>query len=78
MAGTLRGRIVSLLIFTIASICDLNAQTVTGTVIDERTEQPMAGVNVLVQNTDSGTITDEDGSFSIRIDYESSTLVFLL
>lgn len=40
------------------------AQTVTGTVVDE-TDFGLPGVNIIVDGTTSGTITDIDGSYSI-------------
>lgn len=42
----------------------LVSQNVTGNLLDE-TGQPLIGANVIVQGTDTGTITDIDGNFSI-------------
>ena len=39
--------------------------TITGTVIDSATLQPIPGVNVLVEGTRLGTITGDDGAFTI-------------
>lgn len=39
--------------------------TVTGTVTDADTGEPLIGVNILVQGTVLGTITDVDGNFSL-------------
>ncbi len=47
---------------------------ITGTVTDEGNE-PLIGVNILNQNTASGTITDFDGNFEIHAD-RGDTLVF--
>ena len=43
------------------------AQTgsVTGTVIDEDTDEPLVGANVVLENTTVGTITDIDGNFTL-------------
>lgn len=41
------------------------AATITGTVTDAATGQPMAGVNIIVRGTTDGTTTDADGKFSI-------------
>ena len=38
---------------------------VSGTVIDAGDNTPLIGVNVLLQGTDSGTVTDLDGNFRI-------------
>ncbi|MBL3658701.1 SusC/RagA family TonB-linked outer membrane protein [Fulvivirga sediminis] len=40
--------------------------TITGTVMDEETAQPIPGVNVLIKGTSKGTVTDIDGSFTLE------------
>jgi TonB-linked SusC/RagA family outer membrane protein len=40
-------------------------QTYQGLIIDESSGEPLIGVSVMLKTTDSGTITDLDGSFSI-------------
>ena len=55
----------------------LHAQTtVSGNVKDATTGDPLAGVNILIKGTVSGTITDVDGNFSLRIRTVPATLVF--
>ncbi len=51
------------------AICGIaNAQTtVTGTVTDADSGEPLIGVNILVKGTVLGTITDVDGNFSLTI-----------
>ena len=49
--------------------------TVTGTVVDESNE-PIIGAGVLVKNTVTGTLTDLDGNYSIRLDNPNVVLVF--
>ncbi|MEI9947092.1 MAG: TonB-dependent receptor [Chitinophagaceae bacterium] len=44
----------------------LFAQTVTGKVTDAKTNEPVVGASVLVQSTSVGTVTDVNGSFSIK------------
>jgi TonB-linked SusC/RagA family outer membrane protein len=39
--------------------------TITGQVVDSATRQPIAGVNVVVEGTRLGTITGDDGTFTI-------------
>ena len=41
--------------------------TVSGTVTDATTSEPLIGANVLVQETSSGTITDFDGNYSLDL-----------
>jgi len=50
--------------------------TVSGTVIDAGDESPLPGVNVRVQNTQIGTLTDPDGQFTIDLPEDQRTLVF--
>jgi len=50
--------------------------TVNGTVTDQVTGDPLIGVNVTVQGTDQGTITDVDGRYALEVPGEESTLVF--
>ncbi|WP_281616227.1 SusC/RagA family TonB-linked outer membrane protein [Flammeovirga sp. SubArs3] len=56
-------------------VCNAMAQerTVTGTISDGA--EPLPGVTVVVKGTNSGTITDLDGKYSISVS-EGSTLVF--
>lgn len=51
--------------------------TVSGTVLSEK-DEPMPGVNVVLKGTTVGTVTDQDGRYTIRIadNQASSVLVF--
>ena len=53
------------------------AQTVslTGTVKDADTEEPVIGASVLVKNTTTGTITDLDGVFSLTVPLGATCVV---
>ncbi len=51
-------------------------QRVTGTVRDAQTNEPLIGVNVSVQGTTVGTLTDVAGSYSIVLPASAKTLVF--
>ena len=48
---------------------------VTGKVTDASTQEPLVSVNVLIQGTTTGTLTDLTGSFTLTAD-QGSTLVF--
>ncbi len=52
-------------ILCIGAFSSLNAQTVSGTLVGAEGE-PLIGVNVLVKDTNRGTITDIDGNYSIQ------------
>ena len=49
--------------------------TVTGTVTDTETGDPLIGVNVVVKGTSRGTVTDFNGDYSIEAN-EGETLIF--
>ncbi|RMG80777.1 MAG: TonB-dependent receptor [Bacteroidetes bacterium] len=53
------------------------AQTlVSGTVTDAEDQLPLIGVTITVKGTTSGTATDLDGKYSIRVPDEKAVLVF--
>ena len=51
-------------------------KTISGTVTDSDSGEPLPGVNVLAQNTTIGTITDIDGNYTISVPDDTETLVF--
>ncbi|HET6569647.1 MAG TPA: SusC/RagA family TonB-linked outer membrane protein, partial [Rhodothermales bacterium] len=51
-------------------------QTVTGTVTDAGTSDPMPGVSVVVKGTTTGTITDFDGNYSLSVPSDAAILVY--
>ncbi len=48
---------------------------VTGKVTDN-TGEPMIGVNILIEGTDIGTVTDLDGTFTLDVPDNATTLIF--
>ncbi|KAA3638056.1 MAG: SusC/RagA family TonB-linked outer membrane protein [Bacteroidetes bacterium] len=51
-------------------------RTITGTVIEADTGEPLFGVNVLAKETLNGTVTDFDGKYEVTVSDEVTTLVF--
>lgn len=51
-------------------------RTITGTVTDEATGDPLPGVAVLVKGTTIGTTTGGEGTYSINVPADRNTLVF--
>ncbi|NJK98820.1 MAG: TonB-dependent receptor plug domain-containing protein [Bacteroidales bacterium] len=49
---------------------------VTGTVKDALTGEPLPGVNVIIEGSTQGVVTDMDGKFSIDLPSNNVTLVF--
>ena len=50
--------------------------TVSGIVTDASNGEPLIGVNVLIQGTSSGTVTDFDGAYSLTTDQSNPVLAF--
>jgi TonB-dependent starch-binding outer membrane protein SusC len=51
-------------------------QVVTGVVTDKETSESIPGVNIVIQGTTTGVITDLDGNFKIEINDPSAVLAF--
>ncbi|ODS83747.1 MAG: SusC/RagA family TonB-linked outer membrane protein [Cytophagaceae bacterium SCN 52-12] len=49
---------------------------VRGKVTDAETREPLPGVNIQVKNTQTGTVTDETGSFTLHMAEGNQVLVF--
>ena len=49
--------------------------TVSGIVTSAEDQEPLIGVNIVVKGTTMGTVSDIDGSYTIRVD-ENATLMF--
>ncbi len=71
-----RGSLLSLLIFGFAlSIAYAQDMTVSGNVTSEE-EGALPGVNVLIQGTGQGTVSDVEGNYSIVVPGPDAVLVF--
>ena len=57
--------LINTLIF-LFSVLAVHAQTLSGTVVDAETNAPLPGASIIVKGTSAGTISDVNGSFSIR------------
>ncbi len=51
-------------------------RVISGTVTDSSTGQTLPGVNILVQGTGTGTVTDMDGEYSLAVPQAGASLVF--
>ena len=73
----------NLLIIFIGIICCLlslnlvaQERTITGLVTDGNTSETLAGVNISIQGTMMGTITDMNGNYSVTVQPENEELTF--
>ncbi|MEH0152647.1 TonB-dependent receptor [Limibacter armeniacum] len=48
---------------------------ITGTVVDEES-QPLPGVNIVLEGTTKGTVTDYDGKFKLNVPNKNAKLIF--
>jgi len=70
---TLAGVLLLICLGTLSAL----AQTVTGRVISAEDQQPLPGVSILVQGSNVGTTTREDGTYSLNVSNPTSaTLTF--
>ena len=67
--------LLSLLCFLFFINKSFAQQKISGTVIDNDTKEALVGVNILVENTQIGTITDLDGNYELQIKLPA-TVVF--
>ncbi len=51
-------------------------KTITGTLTDKQTGQPIIGATVSEKGTTNGTVTDENGNYSLTISTENAPLTF--
>ena len=65
--------VLGLVLFSLGTM--LAQRTVTGTVTDQNGEA-LIGASVLVKGTTSGTVSDIDGSYSVRVPEGADVLVF--
>ncbi|GAB4008631.1 SusC/RagA family TonB-linked outer membrane protein [Spirosoma sp. KCTC 42546] len=61
--------------FLITHVAQAQDRRVTGRVLSSKDQQPIPGVNILVKDTQLGTTTDGNGSFSLNV-APNVTLVF--
>ena len=66
---------ITALLLTLSAIGQDKFFPVSGKVVDETTKNPLPGASVFCQNTTSGTITNNDGAFFLRLNNGGYDLV---
>jgi len=70
------------LLFVIAllGLCNFTyaqeTRTITGSVTDAKSGEPLIGANVLIFSTNTGTVTDFDGNYELNVPADAEILVF--
>ncbi|MEN9609537.1 MAG: hypothetical protein RLZZ628_351 [Bacteroidota bacterium] len=65
-----------LLMLFFGSAIALAQRTITGTMSDEKTKEPLIGASVLVKGTTIGSISDMNGLYTLEVPAGATTLVF--
>ncbi len=60
----------------VSAIYNKLIKTISGTITDAETNDPLPGVNILAKGTSTGTVTDVDGKYRLTVDDEVTTLIF--
>ena len=68
--------ISSIVLVSMLFVNQIFAQRITGVVTSAEDGLPMAGVNVIIKDTQLGSLTNRDGYYAIEIDSVHQTLVF--
>ncbi len=50
-------------------------QIITGSIFDAVSKEPLPGVNIIIEGTTQGTVSDNSGNYSITIPSENATLI---
>lgn len=68
-------KILSVIAVLVLSVTMMMAQKqVTGTVISAEDNEPVIGASIVVKGTTTGTVTDIDGNFSLKVPEKAKTL----
>lgn len=62
-------------VIVITPLENLQQQKVTGTIKDASTGEPIIGANIIIEGTTMGTVSDNEGNFSIDIPKEGPVLI---
>ncbi len=67
-------KLLSLFVLFLSAQLAIAQRTISGTVTDADSGEPLIGANILATGTGLGTVTDVDGSFSLRVEEGVSSL----
>ncbi len=67
-------KLLSLFVLFLSAQLAIAQRTISGTVTDADTGEPLIGANILGMGTSSGTVSDVDGSFSFQVGNDVTSL----
>lgn len=65
-----------LLLLLMSNLLLAQKKVITGKVMNQATNNPLQGVNILADKQKAGVVTKEDGTYSISVDKNATTLIF--
>jgi TonB-linked SusC/RagA family outer membrane protein len=71
-----KGLNLILFFFILSASMVLAQRTITGTVSDGNTNEPLVGVNIQAKGTSIGTVTDINGNYTLTISEEVTVIVY--
>ena len=71
-----KGLNLILFFFIFSSSMVLAQRTISGTVSDGNTNEPLVGVNIQAKGTSIGAVTDINGKYTLAISEEVTVIVF--
>jgi TonB-linked SusC/RagA family outer membrane protein len=63
----LKSFVLAVILFSAFSAAAQNNERITGKVLDEKTNEPIVGASISLVNEREGTVTDEEGNFSLKV-----------
>ncbi len=70
-----KSNLIVWIFFLLIQTVNAQTKTVTGQVTDATTDEPLPGVNILIEGTDTGTSTDFDGKFTIEVNPDDKLVI---
>ena len=64
------------LLLLVSSVAMAQKKVITGKILNQSTGEPLQGVNILADKQKGGTTTKVDGTYSISLDTNATTLIF--
>ncbi len=69
-------RFLIALVFLAVAVSAIAQRSISGTVTDSKTNEPLIGASILVKGFTEGTVTNFDGTYSLTLPAGATTLVF--
>lgn len=72
-----KNNLLLFVVFLFVCTFDISAQTLlSGVIRDSKTMEPIPGVNIVVKESQKGTITNQDGKYQLTLSRTNSTILF--